>query len=478
MRLRDAIEGFLLLREATISPRTLGNDRLFLRQFAEWHGPDEDVNGVTTGDVQRYVKYASDERELAPASVTRHLVSLSAFYTWLMSPDVGLADHHPVRGVARPPIPKLKPKALNKEEVDALIEAASGGKNPRRDKALVLFFLDTATRASEVCAVQLSEVNTSTGRVRVMGKGSKERFVNLGRRALAALWLYLKEERPEPSRANDDTLFLTSDGYAFDRHSLRRVVYRLAARAGIKVFPHQFRHTSAIEHLRHGMDLLSLQRYLGHETLEVTRVYLTALTDEDVEEQARRTSPADNWRLEEGGRSPRTSYHRVRARIRARCLRSESGRREPVKRAQSVFDPPLPPSGRTVDLSSAAPCRYASYSIAWCRFAPRRFAPSRSASRKSARRKSAPARLASRRSALLKRAPCKFAPARLAPFKSAPRSDPSLSHSRRRNSSVAATATSFTWLPIRAMRSAFSASRSSFSSSRSSLRLMTNSNRA
>lgn len=121
-------------------------------------------------------------------------------------------------------------------------------------------------------------------------------LVYLGKRALSALWLYVSDER-YPARATDDHLFLTQDGYPMDRHSIRRAIYRLADWAGIKASPHLFRHTSAIEHLRHGMDAFSLQKMLGHETLEMTRKYLTALDDEDVGDRARRTSPADNWRL-------------------------------------------------------------------------------------------------------------------------------------------------------------------------------------
>jgi integrase/recombinase XerD len=82
-----------------------------------------------------------------------------------------------------------------------------------------------------------------------------------------------------------------------DRHTLRYIFRRLSARAGVKVSPQQFRHSAAVEHLRHGMDLVSLQHLSGHESIEVTRGYLDALNDEDVAEAARRTSPTDNWRL-------------------------------------------------------------------------------------------------------------------------------------------------------------------------------------
>jgi site-specific recombinase XerD len=95
----------------------------------------------------------------------------------------------------------------------------------------------------------------------------------------------------------DDHLFLTDDGYPMNRRTVYLMFRRLSERAGVSASPHQLRHSSAIEHLRAGMDLLSVQRLLGHENLETTQVYLTALADEDVEQAARRTSPADNWRL-------------------------------------------------------------------------------------------------------------------------------------------------------------------------------------
>jgi site-specific recombinase XerD len=133
--------------------------------------------------------------------------------------------------------------------------------------------------------------------VRVFGKGSRERFTYLGQRARSDLWIYVQEDRPEPARVDGDFLFLGEQGYGLDRHSLRLIVYRLAQKVGIKASPHMFRHTAAIERLRKGMDLLSLQRFLGHEKLETTQVYLTALSDDDVQERARRTSPGDNWRL-------------------------------------------------------------------------------------------------------------------------------------------------------------------------------------
>jgi integrase/recombinase XerD len=114
---------------------------------------------------------------------------------------------------------------------------------------------------------------------------------------MSAVWLYTKDERPEPAEMDSKHLFLTVNGYPFTRHTLRGVILRLAQKVGIHATPHMFRHTAAILHLKNGMDLVSLQHLLGHNDISTTRGYLEALKDEDVEDKARRTSPSDNWRL-------------------------------------------------------------------------------------------------------------------------------------------------------------------------------------
>ena len=229
--------------------RAIKTDRVLLDQFLHWRG-DCDIQDVTSEDVRRYLSYHGG-RGLSPHTVRRHQAVLSALYTWLTSPDVALVDANPVRSVPKVRLPKLKPKALTQESISALLAATEQGRCKRRDKALVLFLLDTGARASEATGLRMADVDFKAGRAKVNGKGDKERFVYLGRRALSALWLYVKDERPEAARVNDDHLFLTGEGYLLDRHSLRRIVYRLADRAGVKASPHQFRHTSAIEHLRH-----------------------------------------------------------------------------------------------------------------------------------------------------------------------------------------------------------------------------------
>jgi integrase/recombinase XerD len=295
MFLSDAIEGYLLHRSTQLSPETINTDRIKLHQFLDWRG-DVEVNEITSDDVRDHLAHHKD-RGLSPFTVTRHHASLSAFYTWLTDPEIDLADHNPTDHVPPPKLPKRKPKALTRDEIEALLGAADQMTLKRRTRSLVLFMLDTGARASEVCGVTMDDMSFDTGTVLVTGKGSKQRYVYLGRRALSATWLYVKDERPEPAQVNRDMLFLSMQGYPLDHYSPRHAIVRLARKAGVDATPHAFRHTAAINHLRNGMDLVSLQHLLGHADITTTRGYLSALADEDVEQAAQRTSPSDNWRL-------------------------------------------------------------------------------------------------------------------------------------------------------------------------------------
>jgi site-specific recombinase XerD len=295
VRLSDAIEGYLLNKSTRCSPRTVKTDAVLLGQFSRYLD-DADVADVASETVRDYPAHHR-ERGLSPHTVKRHLAIVSAFYAWLGSPDIALVESNPTDSVPNPKLSKVKPRALTRAEVENLIEATHGSRNQRRDKAIVLFLLDTGARASELCTVATDDVSFDTGKTLVTGKGSKQRFVYLGKRALSATWLYVKDERPEPAQVRCHKLFLTVDGYPLDRHSLRHIINRLSERAGFHASPHRFRHTAAITHLRNGMDLVSLQHLLGHADIGTTRQYLNSLRDSEVQRTAQKTSPSDNWRL-------------------------------------------------------------------------------------------------------------------------------------------------------------------------------------
>ena len=134
------------------------------------------------------------------------------------------------------------------------------------------------------------------GHFRVLGKGSKERIVPIGVSLQKALWKYMNRYRPEPAHPNVTVLFLSRNGRALAARSVYCRIRQYGEKGGlvgVRCSPHTFRHTFAISYLRNGGDVSSLQRMLGHSSLEVVRIYVN-MCRADIKECHRRFSPADN----------------------------------------------------------------------------------------------------------------------------------------------------------------------------------------
>ncbi len=161
---------------------------------------------------------------------------------------------------------------------------------------MILVLLDTGLRASELVGLTTDNVNLDDGMLKVYGKGNKESVVPFGAKVQRTLWKYLQRHRPQPANPLCPTLFLTADGNPIITDRLRTIIEKYARKAnieGVRCSPHTFRHTCAISYLRNGGDVFSLQRILGHSSLEIVRIYVN-YTETDVRACHRRFSPADN----------------------------------------------------------------------------------------------------------------------------------------------------------------------------------------
>ena len=318
--LSQAIEGFLLAKSAEgKSHYTIRNYTLDLNRLTSFLGDDPPFTAITTDDLRRFLSYLQDEyvpdpqnssRRLSAKTVRNTYITLSSFWTWA---EKEFEARHVVRPIAIPEAPEKVIEPLTREEVEALLDACKytkpwenrpGTRTRRatyiRDRAIVLFLLDTGVRAQEFCEVTIGEANLKTGKVKVAGKalgrGSKERIVYLGKSARRATWRYLQTRE---WRRPDDPLFATgSDERQFERNVLRRLLNRMGERAGLSksVYPHRFRHTFAINFLRNGGNLFELQRLLGHTSLKMVMRY-ARIAESDTEAAHRQASPVDNWRL-------------------------------------------------------------------------------------------------------------------------------------------------------------------------------------
>ncbi len=169
------------------------------------------------------------------------------------------------------------PHALAPSEIERLLNAADV-KTPFgiRDRAVLEFFYASGLRLGEIARLQLGDIRWELGSVRVLGKGSKERLVPVGKVALGWLRRYIEEARPRFVKSRTSgALFLSTRGRGASRETLALTVRRLARRAGLekRVTPHMLRHSFATHLLAGGADLRVIQEMLGHSNIETTQIY-------------------------------------------------------------------------------------------------------------------------------------------------------------------------------------------------------------
>ena len=241
------------------------------------------------------------EGGLAPQTIHGFVRSLRTFASWLQRE--GYTEDNIFQAIKPPKLPQTLIQPLTEDEIRRLLLAVPRDTHEGvRSYAIVLLFLDTGIRLSELVNLKISDIDFVVGQFRVLGKGAKERLVPMGLTARRAVIRYKEHVRPQPVRPLEDRLFLTVAGDPISRDSVTRIIERLARRAGIpRLHPHLMRHTFAVRYLVNGGDVFTLQKILGHSTLEMTRRYVT-LASGDVKDKHRQYSPIDNLGLVESRR--------------------------------------------------------------------------------------------------------------------------------------------------------------------------------
>jgi integrase/recombinase XerD len=229
---------------------------------------------VTAASLREFV-YALKDAGLAPASIHRQISALRTYYRFLVGE--GHANANPTEGLESPKRWRTLPTVLTVPEIDRLL-AAPTADEPRgiRDRALLELGYATGARVSELVGIKPSDVFFEEGIARLFGKGSKQRLVPVGRRALGAVALYARSVRPGLDRGKGrGLLFLNARGGPLTRVGAWGIIRGAAKRAGItkRVTPHTLRHTFATHLLEGGADLRAVQEMLGHADLATTQLY-------------------------------------------------------------------------------------------------------------------------------------------------------------------------------------------------------------
>lgn len=272
------LEGFAdyLNVEAGNSKNTVQAYLRDVRRCAEYalahglQGPD-----AFTGPAIRDFVYQLKDLGLAPASIRRQISALRTYFRFLVSE--GHVARDPSGEIELPKTWRRLPEVLTLAEVEALLGAPMPDEPMGwRDRALLELAYGTGVRVSELVGLNTTDILFDELLIRVMGKGSKERLVPMGRRAHAAAATYGRETRPGLDRGKTrGRFFLNRWGQPLSRVGAWGIIKRSAARAGIKkrVTPHTLRHSFATHLLEGGADLRAVQEMLGHADLSTTQIY-------------------------------------------------------------------------------------------------------------------------------------------------------------------------------------------------------------
>ncbi len=298
------LRDFLVYHETIMgqSPRTISEYYLDLRMFLRFMKlmrndmpirtklDDIDIKDVTvdflatvtTSDVFDFLSYLANDREYNPDSPipdygisatarARKLSALKSFYKYLTVRTKQLSEN-PVADLEYPKLRKSLPKYLTLEQSAALLKAVSGP-NEKRDYAIVMLFLNCGIRRSELVGLNLTDVYED--RIRVIGKGNKERFVYFGTPCRKAIDAYLPE-RQKKVLSDNRALFGSREDNRISVTAVHRLIKKYLLMAGLdatQFSAHKLRHTAATMMLSGGVDVKTVQEVLGHENLNTTQIY-------------------------------------------------------------------------------------------------------------------------------------------------------------------------------------------------------------
>lgn len=284
------------------SPRTISEYYLDLRMFLRFiklmrndmpmNTPLEDipiqdvdldfVREITTSEIFDFLSYLANDRPLNPDSVyteygiepssrARKLSAIKSFYKYLTVRTKQLTEN-PVADLEYPKLRKSLPKYLTMSESATLLQSVSGA-NEKRDYAILMLFLNCGIRRSELVGLNLTDVYED--RIRVVGKGNKERFVYFGSACRKAIDAYLPE-RNKKVLTDNRALFGSRDNNRISVTAVHRLVKKALLQAGLdpeQFSAHKLRHTAATMMLSGGVDVKTVQEVLGHENLNTTQIY-------------------------------------------------------------------------------------------------------------------------------------------------------------------------------------------------------------
>lgn len=266
---------YYLKLERGVAENTLINYLYDLEKLKQFVGVETDILKVEETDIRNFIYFVADF--LAPSTQARILSSLNHFYNFLILQNV--IKNNPVTFIELPRQVRKLPVVLSVEEIDLLQSLIDFSKDEAlRNDAIIETMYSCGLRVSEVISLKKSDLFFNEGFIKVLGKGSKQRFVPIASSAIKKINKYLEENRSniKIKKEAEDILFLNRRGAQLTRAMIFTILKNLTKLAGLtkSVSPHTLRHSFATHLLENGADLRSIQLMLGHESITTTEVYL------------------------------------------------------------------------------------------------------------------------------------------------------------------------------------------------------------
>jgi len=289
--LQSAVDGFVAYcKSKNLSGRTVEYYcyRLqALQTYLTASGQPTVPKDLTPQTIRAFLTAEAEQKSATTASHSH--TALRAFFGFLVND--GFLESSPMDNVDKPKRRKSIVNTFSLEQIDAVLAKCGKDFAGARDRAMVTMLLDCGLRVSELAGLDLDDVDWTDGTLIVLGKGSNERVVPFGHTARQTLTAYIARR----GELDTPALFVSTLGARLDRYRVRDIIEKRCENAeitGVGCSPHTFRHTMAVSYLRNGGDVFSLQKLLGHSTLDMTRKY-AELSQTDVQDKHRLYSPAD-----------------------------------------------------------------------------------------------------------------------------------------------------------------------------------------
>lgn len=246
-----------------------------LTQFLEYIGSEKKPTEISLKDLQEMIRWIS-EMGIAARSQARIISGIRNFFEYLVIEDEIKQD--PTELLELPKIGKKLPEVLDKEEIDALLDAVDLSKNEgHRNRAMLETLYSCGLRVSELVNLKITNIYFEEGFIRVIGKGNKERLVPVSSTVEKEINLYKNFTRvhQEIQAGHEDILFLNRRGAKLTRIMIYTIIQQLAQKIRLRksISPHTFRHSFATHLVEGGANLRAIQEMLGHESISTTEIY-------------------------------------------------------------------------------------------------------------------------------------------------------------------------------------------------------------